>query len=394
MSDSNRVQISILKQSEKGTVQATDPFLEVFHTGGSFGAPMDTGRSNKVRSDAQRGAAVRLGLNPQAAINMELQAKVFDALMAGFFRSTWSTPTEISNTDIQANNTGSQFTSTAVNFTTEDVDVGQWVYVAGFDTSGANGWFKVTSIAAGELGVTPAPEDDANAGGNTITMEGSYIRNGVQDQYYALQCQHLDLTNKIRFIQDARIGQMQLSANSRAIVTGSFNFEGLSFALNAALEGDGTVTAADETETLNATDHVSDIYIDGAAYDGCVTNFSFSGNANSRRKNCVGSLLSSDIGLGAFDFSGNFSIYLSDSAWAGLMTDYLAFTKMGIAFPFTDAAGNGYVFELLQIALTSEPGNIPGPDGDCMLEFSFEAEPVTIGAETKTAQICRRQVTA
>lgn len=391
MADSSRVQISYLKQDAKGSIP-NDSFTAVRHTGGTFGAPQDTVRSDEIRGDAQRGAAVRTGINPEGSISLELSAKTFDDLIEGLMRSEWSTAVDISDSDIQANNADSRFESSTVDFTDEDIEEGQWVYVSGFGTSGANGWFKVTDIATGELSVSPAPEEDSNGDNNTITIEGSYIRNGTDSPYFAFQLEHQDLTDRYRLISDARIGQMELSSNARERVTGSINFTGRDHELSDSAAGDGTVNDAPDTSILNSTDHVTGVFINDEEYDGGVMNFSLSANMNARRQNAVSYEMSYDIALGSLDLSGSLSVYLTDTSWEGLLQKYLDFDKISIAFPFVDDEGNGYVLEMPRIALTNEPGNIPGPDEDVMLEFDFEAEPGDIGNESKTFQICRRQV--
>jgi len=391
MADSSRVQISYAKQDSKGTVPNSS-FNVLRHTGGTFGNPTQIIRSNEVRGDGQRGAAVRTGVDPAGDLNLEFSAKTFDELISGFLRSSWSTPAAFSNTDAQADNVNSVFTTATGDFTLEDITAGQWVYVQGFDTTGANGWFKVTSVAAGELGVIPAPADDSNGAANVITMDGSYVRNGVEDVYYAFQLEHMDLTDKYRLIKDARIGSMAFSFDNRSEITGSFSFDGLSHELKAAKSGDGTVIDASNIEILNTTDHAKDIIINGDVYPDCVDSFSLNLDFKPRRLNGVGELESFDIALGSIEVSGSLKIYLTDSAWDNELKNYIDFTKISLAFPFVDSNGNGFVFELPQVALTQEPGNVPAPDEDIMLDFDFEAEPGLIGAEDKTVQICRRRV--
>lgn len=395
MADSSRVQISYLKQTEKGSIP-NSAFTAIRHTGGSFGAPQETVRSDEVRGDAQRGAAVRTGRNPEATINMELSAKTFDDLIEGLMRSDWSTAAAVADASITAENAGSKFVSGGeagdVVWTDEDITKGQWVYVSGFADSATNGWYKVTAISATDLTVNPAPPEDTNTEENEIKVEGSYIRNGTDKPYFALQLEHLDLTDKLRLIQDARIGQLSLSVDARARVTGSFNFAGTSFELKTSKSGDGEVNDAEDTEILNTTDHAKSIFINGDEYEGCVASFNLNANMNTRRLNGVGQLDSCDIGLGSLDASGSLSVYLSNANWDDLLQKYIDFTKISIAFPFSDSDGNGYVFEMPQIALTNEPGNVPGPDADVMLDLDFQAEPGDIGDESKTIQISRRQV--
>ena len=390
MSSSDQVQISYLKQSAKGTIPLS-PFTELVHNGGTFGAPISVERSGSIRGDAQRGQAVRTGVDPEGSVNLDFRAKVFDDLLEGFMRSSWSTAAAMSNTDIQADNAGSAFTTISGDFTTENITLGQWVYVNGFANADVNGWYKVTSIAAGTLGVNPAPPADTNTAANTITIEGSYIRNGTDEPYFAFQANYKDLTDKWRLISDCKINQMELTLAMRSILTGSFNFMGINNELKTAGSGDGTVTSAPSTDILNASDHVTGVFINGTKYDGCVSNFNMSADMGAGRRNGIGQVESCDIKLHSLAANGSMSVYLTDANWTDILQKYTDFTKISIAFGLKDADGNGFVIEFPQVALSNEPGNIPGPGEDVMLEFDFEAEPGDIGDGTlKTMQISRR----
>lgn len=392
MADSSQVEISYLEESTFGQVPNSG-FTKVKHTGGTFGAVTQTTRSGEVRGDAQRGSAVRTGLEPNVTLNMELQGKVFDDFIKQLMRDTWSTAAAVSNTDIQADNTSSAFTSATVDWTTEDITTGQWVYVQGFDTSGANGWFKVTSISASDLTVTPAPSDDTNSGGNTITVEGSYIRNGSNHNSMAMQLQHLDLSNKFRLIKGARLGQWSLDLSSQSVITGSFELMGIDHTLETSAAGDGTVGAAPSVDPMNAVDHVTGVFLDGTKVSGEVANFTFSANMNPRRKYSINSTTNPspfDIGLGSLDLTGSLQMYLDDDVWSQLQ-DYLDFTKFDLAVSVVGTDGNGYVFHFPNVVRTNEPGNVPGPDEDVFANFDFSAEPGSVGSETKTFQVSRRQ---
>lgn len=388
MSDSSQIEISYVEESTFGTVP-TSPFTRVRHTGGTFGATTTTTRSSEVRRDAQRGGSIRTGLEPTANLNIELMGKVFDDFIKHVMRDSWSTAAAVSNSDIQADNTASAFTSATVDWTTEDITVGQWVYVQGFDTDGANGWFKVTAISASDLTVTPAPSDDTNSGGNTITVEGSYIRNGTDAPSMALQLNHVDLTDKWRLISGARVGSWSLDFASQAIITGSFQMMGTDHTLPGTASGDGTVNAAPTTDPMNAVDHVTGIFIDGVRVVGEASNFSMTATQNPRRNYAVGKLSPFDIGLGSMDVTGNIQFYLDDGTWLQL-TDYLNFKKVALAVSFVGPDGNGLVVELPSVVRTNEPGNVPGPDEDVFLNFDFTAEPGTVGADQKTIQVSRR----
>jgi len=388
MADSSLVEISFVEESTFGTVP-NSAFTKIRHTGGSFGVSTNTTRSNEVRGDAQRGGTVRTGFESSATLNIELSGQTFDTFIKQLMRSTWSTAASVSASDISADKANNKFvSSSAVDFTTTNIDKGQWVYIDGFADTSINGWYKASDVGqsnAGELVVANNVPADETAG-NTITMDGSYIRNGTNKPSMALQLEHLDLSSKFKLITGARIGQWSLDFSTDSIITGSFQFQGKSFETKSSKSGDGTVNDAPSTEAFNAIDHVTGIFIDDTLVSGESSSFSFQANMNPRRLNSLGNLEAFDIGLGSMDVTGSLQFFLDDDTWSRLQ-DYVDFTKFGLAVALDNGNGEGYVIEFPQVALTNEPGNVPGPDDDVTLQFDFSAEPGE--SYDKTMQVTR-----
>jgi len=389
MADSSLVEISYTKESTFGEVP-NQAFEKLRHTGGTFGVTTNTTRSSEVRGDAQRGGAVRTGFEPNATVNFELSGQTFDDFIRDAVRSTgWSTAADVSGTDISADSAGDKFvSSSSVDFTTTNIVKGQWVYVDGFADTQINGWYKAVDVGtttATELVVANSvPADEA--AGESITMQGSYVRNGTEEPSYSLQLEHLDLTDKYRLIKGARIGQFSLDFSTDSIITGSFQFQGKAHDLPGTASGDGTVNNAPDTEIMNAVDHVTGIFIDDTLVSGEASAFSFSANANARRLNAIGQLEASDIGLGSMDLTGSLTFYLDGDTWSQLQ-DYVDFKKFGLAIALDDGNGNGYVVEFPKAVRTNEPGNVPGPDEDIELQFDFSTEPGE--SYNKTIQVTR-----
>jgi len=389
MADSSSVEISYTQETNFGETP-NNAFEKLRHTGGTFGVTTNTTRSSEVRGDAQRGGAVRTGFEPNATINMELSGRTFDDFMRDAIRAnSWSTAVDISGSDISADSTNDKFvSSSSVDFTTTNIVKGQWVYIDGFADTQINGWYKATDVGqttAGELLVANSvPADEAS--GESITMAGSYVRNGTNDPSYSLQLQHLDLTDKYKLIKGARIGQFSLDFSTGSIITGSFQFQAQSHELAASAAGDGTVNAAPDTEIMNAIDHITGIFIDDTLVSGEASAFSFQANANARRLNAIGQLEASDIGLGSMDLTGSLTFYLDGDTW-GQLQDYVDFAKFGLAIALDDGNGNGYVIEFPKAVRSNEPGNVPGPDEDIQLQFDFSAEPGE--SYNKTIQVTR-----
>lgn len=389
MADSSLVEISYAKESTFGEIPNVD-FNRVRHTGGSFGVTIQTTRSSEIRGDAQRSGTVRTGFEPAATLNMELSGQSFDDFIEMVERDSWSTAANVSASDISADSTNDKFvSSSSVDFTTTNIVQGQWVYVDGFSDSSINGWYKAADVGqttATELVVANSvPADESS--GNSITIKGSYIRNGTDKPSMSLQLEHLDLTDKYRRLKGARVGQWSLDL-AREIVTGSFQLTAQDHALATSAAGSGTVLDAPDTEVLNGIDHVTGFFIDDTLVTDCVTQFSMQANQNPRRINCIGDLKAADIGLGSLDLTGSITFILDDNTWSQLQ-DYIDFTKFGLAIAFYDGNGNGYVMEMPKVVRTNEPGNVPGNDEDVTLQFDFSAEPGSIGSETKTLQVSR-----
>lgn len=388
MADSSQIELSYIEETTFGEVP-NSPFERIRHTGGTFGATTNTTRSSEVRGDAQRSGAVRTGLEPNATLNFELSGKSFDDFIKQVMRDDWSTAANVSASDISADSANDKFvSSSSVDFTTTEIVKGQWVFIDGFSDTSINGWYKAEDVGqstAGELVVANSvPADEAS--GNSITIKGSYIRNGTDEPSMSLQLEHLDLSSKYRLIKGARIGQMSMSFGADEIITGSFEAVGLDHELPGSASGDGSVNDAPDTEVLSSVDGVTEVWIDDKKVSDGVTNFSMTLNQNARRDNAIGNLTSFDIGLGSLDASGSINFFLSDNAWSELQ-DYLNFTKFGLAIGFSDGNGNGYVVEFPRAVRTNEPGNVPSNDETVELQFDFAAEPGE--SYNKTVQISR-----
>ena len=388
MSDSNRIQVSFLRETNWGDTP-NSAFTELLLTGGNMVHDLQTIRSAQIRSDAQAADSKRVGADASATYNVEWSAGAFDELLRGGIRSDadWSTAYAISGTDIAFVSSGNYITSTVTDLTT-NLTKGQWIYVGG---SPANaGWWKVTALSTYSLTVTGGTLIDEGSGA-AITLKSSQIRNGTNTPSYSLQEEFLDLTNRLFLITGARIGNWGVNLAPQAIISGSFGFQGKSIAQAASKAGTGVVTAAAANDVMSEVDAFSDVWIDGAAIAWDVFQMSLSVATPTRPQTQLGQLAKRGIGLGTLALTGSIETYLDDDSWA-VMGDMLAFTKFALAFALTDGNGNRYHMELPQVSLSSEPGEIPGLDADKMLSFDFAADAggsFGSGSAEKTLQICR-----
>lgn len=372
MADTSRAQLYYLVESAWGVTPAA-ALNELRFTRESLGYNITTTVSQEVRSDRQIADLIQTGGQASGGFDFELSYGSYDALLAAALFSTWGPAVAITESDdIAASNAGSAFTSSSTDFTSAGLSVGQWIKVSGFAAGSAanDGYYKVTSIAAGSLGVTPAPSSDEAAGGLTISIGGSLLRNGVTETSFTLEKLFSDVGKYVAFTGMVP-GGMALSIATGNLLTGSFSFTGKSGVLSDASVGIGPASAASVAPVLNAVDHVGEIREAGALLpSGAVQSLSLNLNNNLRGIQAVGSLGSVDIGVGRCNVAGSVVVYFSDGT---LYRKYLENTPTDLSFRTTDADGNSYVFTLPRVKFTQGSVVAGGADQDVLANLSFQA---------------------
>jgi len=397
LADGNRVQHSYQVEDTWGVTKGSADFEEILVTSGSFSQDPTFIRSDQIRSDAQRAGSKRVGVNPTVNYNIEMQSQNFDDFIEHAIRSdaTWNTGS-VTGTTIAAVNSSSQFTDSGNGLGV--FEAGQWVYVSGFtgDTSN-NGWARVTTAAAGALTVDKTLVDDS--AGESVTIESEWIQNGTAEPSFSLQEEFLNLTNRLHIITGARIGAWNFNVSPRAIITGSFAFQGKDFNQATSKAGSGTVNAAAAQEVMSEVDAIGSFFWGdgGAAETFSLNSFNFGTSTATRGQTGLGSEALIGLALGTMTVSGGLQVYLSDSGnddtWTTLEADFLAGTKRRLAIAMSQESNSQtdhYLIEFPSAQLTSEPGDRPGLDNDVMSNYGFEAEPgTTTGSTQKTIQVFR-----
>jgi len=390
MSDSNRVQVSIAEESTWGTTP-NSAFLELPIVSGSLSEGQNVIRSAQLRSDAQLAGSKRVGVAPEASLEFELQGDNHDLLLRAMLRNAsgndWSTAANIAGTGISAANGDNSFNGSSGMNT--NVTIGQWVYVAGFLTAANNGWFKVVSATSTKM-VVEGGTLSTEAAGNSITIKGSFIRNGTDVPSFSLQEEYLDLSSKLMLMKGAVISSAGLKISAGAIMTASLQMEGRRVSQETTKAGTGSVTAAQANDVIADTAGFDGLWLDDAKITTYyLTDISMALSARPRFQRGLGQLQTTGVKQGPLEVTGSFECYLDDTTSA-LRGKLLGNTAISLGFAITDGT-HLYHFDLPKVYLTAEPGALPGNDSDIMLAFDFNAEPALLvaGGATKTIQICR-----
>jgi hypothetical protein len=251
-------------------------------------------------------------------------------------------------------------------------------FTGGDDT--LRGVFTVTSAADDVLGVSPAPNTNANGATKKVTIKGSMLRNPARpqdfvEQSYTIETSYEDV-NQYFVNKGLRVGQFELDVQSREIVTGKIHFKGESMARSPSQTSkfdNAPYTAKVSTpgQIMSATTNVGNIEKNGVPLATAIKSITINGDAALREQQAVGHKFPVGIGVGRFKLTGKFDAYFE----TGEMFDhFLAHDTVSLSWYFKDLDNQRYDVTLPAIKLTEDPLSPGGIDQDVMESISWEAQ--------------------
>jgi len=385
MSSSNRMRVAYEIETAWGELNGAPDMNEARLTSESLNFDIENTTSEELRSDRNTTDLVQTSRSASGGIDLELSYETYDDfLLSALHTAAWSTPVAVSDNDIAA--TATSFTTAGGDFTAENIDVGQFIKVDGFTNSAINTIYRVTSVATGEIEVSPVPAA-TEVLGNTITMTGSYIRNGVAQVSNTIEKGALDADggNGEYFLYTGMIvNEFSLNVEAQSIVTGSFAFLGKNGTLSGT-ERDAP-TAANTNDVMNAVANVGsiregDVEVSAPNY---IQSLSLTLNNNLTQNYAVGSDFATEIISGSVDLTGDMSTYFGDST---LVDKYISGAETSVDFQISDAAGNIYLFDIPAIKFSTGEVVAGGKDQNVMADMSWQA--IMDGTYGYTFQICK-----
>lgn len=375
MGDSNQTALYFGEEVTWGTL-ATCTFQELRFTGESFAYNISNITSGEIRSDRQVTALIQTDADVTGGFNFELSYDSFNAMLEGALWSDWSTNLSISTSGIGIVDDG---TLTAGTGATADVanfslaTVGQWIELRGSSNATNNGYYQITAKASSEsMTVSPVPDGTVASGSDTITISGSYLRNGTTEHSYSVIRYHGGLASGQYFTFLGQVvNSFNLAAQSGAILTGSFDFIGKNATLTQSSSDVASADAAGTNDVLNAVSNVAEVREGGTDVSTCLVNgLDFTIANNVRGLKAIGNLGNCDIGVGKCDVTGTLTAYFKDDS---LYDKYLAGTASSLSYKVEDSSGNAYIVDMPQIEFESDGINAGGQDQDVMETLGFRA---------------------
>lgn len=325
-------------------------------------------RPNEIRSDRQASPAVTQDITASGGLQFAISYGNQDLIWPALFTGDWSTALAIAETGLSADNAGGTFDGAASNF--DSVTVGQWIKVAGFDTAGANGYFRVTAKEedGSAITVSPAPTSDANGGSNEITIGGSILHNANVINTLSVQ-ERYSSTIGTMFTGCIATGG-QINAARGQFFSGTCDLTAKSKTKQTTVVG--TMAAAPQTDVFNTVGNMNAISLgnlSNAKVNSITTSISRTGAGASF---AIGDAAAVGVRPGSFMSSGQVELFFNDF---DAYDAYAAETKLLVYYQVTDAAGNSYIVTQPRVVLGSETVSRGGPGQDVMATYAYEADP-------------------
>jgi len=169
---------------------------------------------------------------------------------------------------------------------------------------------------------------------------------------------------------------LSLNIESKAIVTGSLSFLGLTGAkTDISIDGDG-YDPAPVGDILNGTSNMGTVAVDAAATTECFKTLTLEIANNLRGKDCLSYEGNFDIGMGRCEITGTLNAYFRNNDFLTKVDDH---DDISIDFTVTDTAGRTISIYLPRIKFPSGNSSIEGIDSDVMVNTDIQAilDPVT-----------------
>jgi hypothetical protein len=269
---------------------------------------------------------------------------------------------------------GNALTSTALNFTTLSLNVGEWVKIGGdaaatqFATTANNSWCHVSAITATRLSFDVVPASWAADTGTGKTIQiffGDFVKNGTTTRSFTIERQQQDLTSPAyEYFKGSQIDTMSLAFRAASVITGSFGWLGLTGTATTTRFAGATDITPPQYPVLNAASNVGRFAVGGSLVTtpSYIQSIGIDLKNNLARQTAVGTL--GAVGISDFELSisGAISAYFGDLV---LLNDVLNDTEVSLMMRTGRSDGNreSHVFYVPRVKMTgSAPVNAKNQD--------------------------------
>ena len=199
---------------------------------------------------------------------------------------------------------------------------------------------------------------------------------------YLFEKDQSDLGSTFLHYKECYVNNFSVSAQSAALLTGSFDFMGTSSAMASATLGTTDLRSASSFNGLNSVDHVHHAILNGKALHGglddtntaYIQGFDFAVANNLRGAKAIGHLGAVDILAGQLGVTGNINIFFEGTTFYDyFIADQEMELSLCVMNDNADGFPEGYVFTFPRMVLSSDSMSAGGLDQDLIENMAWTA---------------------
>jgi hypothetical protein len=371
MSDSNRLRVSIVKETTFGTTP-TSPAMQVLQvTGQSLRDRVGYQQSNIINDDRNVEELVRLSKSAAGQTPIELMfSPTGEALELLLGATMCSAETAVYTDESGVSLAGGNKKVTVTTDPTSDVVAGDIIYVTS-DAGSNAGYYKVTETSATTITVEADANFTADSTGVSITRAARRV-NGTVNDSFTIEVARLDL-GKAQIFTGCTVNMLDVTIADEAMVTANLTFEAATSTFqDTDLGTDQFIASATYTD---ATAHpvldslsIPEIRSAGTSFAAKQITLNINNNVVARTE--LGKLGAQSMRQGEFNVTGSFDAYFEDFSE---MQAYADNTAGAIWFAVIDANSRGYSFSLPTVTFSDAGADVTGSNTDTMVSVSYQA---------------------
>ena len=368
--NTSRAAVRIKPEATPGTLVGTGNHYNLRYTSDSLKYGLKTVKSSEIRSDRNVVDIPIVDADINGGLGIELSYGEFDTLLAGALQGAWAGfGTNGVATGTLTNTTTSLVLTGAGTAPFSGAVAGQWFRVANAANAGNNGWFQVgaltnaTTIAA--TGLT------AETGTTGVVVQSSRLSNGTTVKGFSIERQNSDLAIWSLFL-GCQVDKFMLKMTPGGILTGSFDFMGMSFSSSTASSFlPGTAVASLTNTMFNATANFYNLMEGGSALTSThCRSLTINGTNNLRGQKALGVTGNAGVGSGEFNVTGQMELYFANMT---LYDKFINNTASSLSVRLSASSkGIGYVLSFPAIKYTDGAYPTPGLNQDVVLTLPFQ----------------------
>lgn len=388
LSDSNRERITIKPEATFGVINAASACYQQRFAGETLKYAIGTETSKEMRDDRQATDEIITGATVTGGYGFELSYAEYDKLIEAALQGTWlvfgvngvgaAIPTSATFT-ANALTAGAATSGLSI-FTA--LALGQYIKIAGSTILGQNIVAQVSKTIAPTATVltfegTPFTGVTGN-GGAAVTISGSRVKNGVNQQSFTVEKSFLDVAQTFTYTGET-IDTFDLQLKG-GILTGSVDFMGKTMTQQPGSLLNATITPQNTYNVMNSVNNIGNILEGGAAFTNtALKEITLPIKNNLRGKTGIGFLGNFGVGSGTLELKGALSAYFADAV---LYQKFLTNASSSLSFRVIDNAGNGYIITLPFIKYSDATIAGGSINTDIMVDMAYTAlrEPVVGGS--------------